>query len=166
MTLEHVLELFRQYGWLMMAAVFFCEYLNLPGFPAGVIMPAVGILVGQSEQSLMIAIVVSVLAGLAGSLVMYLICFYGGAPLLHRFFGKHPKFQGFVDQCHSWIDKHKGRGLMVCRLIPVLRTIVSIPAGLLRMPLGEYALWSAAGITMWNTTLITFGYLFSEMLMK
>ena len=51
-TVQHFIELFQQYGLPMMAAVFFCEYLNLPGFPAGVIMPAVGILIGQSQMTL------------------------------------------------------------------------------------------------------------------
>ena len=57
MTIASVIELFEQYGLPMMAAVFFCEYLNLPGFPAGVIMPAVGILIGQSELNLFLSIV-------------------------------------------------------------------------------------------------------------
>lgn len=81
MTIQHVIELFEQYGLPMMAAVFFCEYLNLPGFPAGIIMPAVGILIGQSQMSLILSIAVSVAAGLAGCLVIYFICYYGGAPL-------------------------------------------------------------------------------------
>lgn len=162
LTLERVLELFSQYGYVMMFAVFFCEYLNLPGFPAGVIMPAVGILVEQSELCLPVALAVSVAAGLSGCLVIYFICYYGGAPLLHRLFGRNRKFQGFVDRCHMWLEGHEGRGLMVCRLIPVLRTIVSIPAGLLRMPLREYALWSSIGIALWNTALICAGFLFGE----
>lgn len=162
LTLERVLELFSQYGYVMMFAVFFCEYLNLPGFPAGVIMPAVGIMVGQSELCLPVALVVSVAAGLSGCMVIYLICYYGGAPLLHRLFGKNKKFEGFVEQCHIRLEKHKGRGLLLCRLIPVLRTIVSIPAGLLRMPLREYAMWSAIGITLWNAAFICAGFLFSE----
>lgn len=162
MTLDRVLELFSQYGYVMMFAVFFCEYLNLPGFPAGVIMPAVGILLGKSELCLSMTLIVSVAAGLAGCLVIYFICYYGGAPLLHWLFGKSKKYQGFVDQCHVWLNKHQGRGLFICRLIPVLRTIVSIPAGLLRMPLREYVLWSSAGIALWNSVLICAGFLFGE----
>lgn len=162
MTIQHVIELFEQYGLPMMAAVFFCEYLNLPGFPAGVIMPAVGILIGQSELSLVLSIVVSVAAGLGGCLVIYFICYYGGAPLLTRLFGKSPKFHHFVNECHERLEVSHGRGLLICRLIPVLRTIVSIPAGLLRMPLREYAMWSAIGIAIWNTLFIGAGYFFSE----
>lgn len=161
-TVQHFIELFQQYGLPMMAAVFFCEYLNLPGFPAGVIMPAVGILIGQSQMNLFLAIVISVLAGLGGCLVIYFICARGGAPLLHKLFGKSPKFQHFVQECHTRLEKGRGRGLMICRLVPVLRTIVSIPAGLLKMPIKEYVIWSAVGITLWNTAFIGAGYFFSE----
>lgn len=162
MTVQHFMELFQQYGLPMMAVVFFCEYLNLPGFPAGVIMPAVGILIGQSQMNLFVGIIISVMAGLGGCLVIYFICACGGAPLLHKLFGKSPKFQHFVGECHARLEKGRGRGLMVCRLVPVLRTIVSIPAGLLRMPLKEYVIWSAAGIALWNTAFIGAGYFFSE----
>ncbi len=162
MTIQYFMELFQQYGLPMMAGVFFCEYLNLPGFPAGVIMPAVGILIGQSQTNLFLAIIISVLAGLAGSLVMYVICYYGGAPLLTKAFGKSPKFHQFLDRCHEHLQKNRGKGLFFCRLVPVLRTIVSIPAGLVRMPLHEYVVWSAAGIAIWNTALIGCGYFFSE----
>ena len=66
MTVQHFIDLFQQYGLPMMAAVFFCEYLNLPGFPAGVIMPALGMLIGQSELNLELSIGISIAASLAG----------------------------------------------------------------------------------------------------
>ena len=111
MTVQHFIDLFQQYGLPMMAAVFFCEYLNLPGFPAGVIMPAVGILIGQSELNLILSIGISIAASLAGCLVMYAICYYGGAPLLTKAFSKSPKFHHFMDRCHDYLEKGRGRGL-------------------------------------------------------
>lgn len=161
-SIQSVISLFEQYGMPMMAAVFFCEYLNLPGLPAGIIMPAVGVLIAQSGHNLILCIVVSVLAGIAGSIVMYAICYFGGAPLLNKLFGKSKKFHEFVEQCHKRLEHGGGKALMICRIIPMLRTIVSIPAGLLQMPIREYISWSAAGITIWNTFLICCGYFFSE----
>ena len=109
MTVQSVLELFQQYGLPMMAAVFFCEYLNLPGFPAGVIMPAVGVLIGQSELNLVLAIGVSIAAGLAGSLVIYAISYFGGAPLLTRIFGKSMKFHKIMPRVFG---KRTGQGII------------------------------------------------------
>lgn len=161
MTVAKFLELFHEYGLVVLFAVFFMEYMNLPGFPAGVIMPATGVLVSQSEVNLPLTIIISVVAGLLGSMVIYGLCFVGGSKFAYRFMIKHEKVQRFVERCQTYIEKHGGRGLAFCRLIPVLRTIVSIPAGLLRIPPKLFLPWSALGIFIWNTALIGFGYAFS-----
>ncbi|MFQ6831513.1 DedA family protein [Butyricicoccus pullicaecorum] len=159
MTFETFLEFFAKYGYLFILVICYCEYLNLPGFPAGIIMPGIGVLAGQSQLNLIFALILSIFAGTLASLTLYGVCRFGGAPLLHKLFGGNKKFQHFVTQCHARIEKHGGRALFICRLIPVLRTIVSIPAGLLKVPVGEYTGWTAAGITCWNTVFIVCGYL-------
>ncbi len=165
MTAEQFFNLFHEYGLILVCAVVFCEYMNLPGFPAGVIMPCVGVLTAQSELSLSVTLVLSVASGVLGSLVIYLICYYGGEPLMEKLFGKNVKFQSFVKRCRYYMEVQHGKGLAFCRIIPVLRTIVSIPAGLLRMPVRWFIGWSALGITVWNSALISFGYFFSEKLL-
>lgn len=161
MTVARFLELFQQYGLALLFVIFFLEYMNLPGFPAGVIMPAAGVLVSQSQLSLVAAIAISVVAGVAGSFVIYFLCYAGGAPLAHRLAMKHDKLRRFAERCQSYIERHGNWGLVLCRLIPVLRTIVSIPAGLLRVPPQQFVPWSALGILGWNSALISFGYIFS-----
>ena len=162
MTVARFLELFQQYGLALLFVVFFMEYMNLPGFPAGVIMPAAGVLVSQSQLSLLTAVILSVVAGVLGSALIYTICFVGGSPLAHRFAMHHEKVQRMADKSMQYIERHGGRGIALCRLIPVLRTIVSIPAGLLRVPPQLFIPWSALGILIWNTALISCGYLFSS----
>ena len=161
MTVARFLELFQQYGLVLLFVVFFLEYMNLPGFPAGVIMPAAGVLVSQSALSLVAAVAISVVAGICGSAVIYFVCYFGGAPIAHKLAMKHEKLRRFADRCEHYINRHGSRGLVVCRLIPVLRTIVSIPAGLLRVPVWQFLPWSALGILLWNSALIAFGYFFS-----
>lgn len=161
MTAQQFFTLFHEYGLILICAVIFCEYMNLPGFPAGVIMPCIGVLTAQSALSLPLTIVLSVIFGVLGSLVIYGLCYIGGEPIMHKLFGHSRKFCSFVQRCHAYIDAQHGRGLMICRIIPVLRTIVSIPAGLIRMPLKWFISWSAIGIAVWNTALISFGYVFS-----
>ena len=68
MTAETFFQLFNQYGLILVCAVVFCEYMNLPGFPAGVIMPCVGVLIARSELSLPLTVFLSVVAGVLGSL--------------------------------------------------------------------------------------------------
>lgn len=166
MTAELFFKLFHQYGLILVGAVVFCEYMNLPGFPAGVIMPCIGVLIGQSRLSLLLTVALSVIAGVGGSLVIYALCYWGGEPIMEKLFGKSEKFRALVKRCHAFIDAHHGRGLAVIRVIPVLRTIVSIPAGLIRMPVKWFVGWSALGITAWNTALISAGYFFSEKILS
>ena len=162
MTAAAFFELFHQYGLLLVCGVIFCEYMNLPGFPAGVIMPCIGVLIAQRSLSLPLTLVLSVASGLLGSLVIYGLCYWGGEPIMEKLFGKSRKFRSFVQKCHEFIDAQHGRGLALCRIIPMLRTIVSIPAGLIRMPVKWFVGWSAIGIAAWNTALISAGYLFSD----
>lgn len=161
MTAQQFFTLFHEYGLILICAVIFCEYMNLPGFPAGVIMPCIGVLTAQSALSLPLTLVLSVLFGLLGSLVIYGLCYIGGEPIMYKLFGRSPKFCSFVQRCRDYINLQHGRGLLICRVIPVLRTIVSIPAGLIRMPVRWFISWSAIGIALWNTALISFGYVFS-----
>lgn len=166
MTIASFLEMFQRFGLLFIAAVCFLEHLNLPGFPAGVIMPAIGVLVQQSTLNLALALTLSVAGSVAGSYVLYLISFYGGVKVMHRLFGKSERFQGFVTRCQEKIEQHQAKGLFLCRLIPVLRTISSIPAGLFRVPAKDFLLWSGLGITVWNSVLIGFGYLGANVILS
>lgn len=166
MTAEMFFDLFHRYGLILVCAVIFCEYMNLPGFPAGVIMPSIGVLIAQSELSLVLTVALSVVFGVLGSLVIYGLCYWGGEPIMEKLFGKSEKFRSFVRHAHDFIDAQHGRGLAICRIIPVLRTIVSIPAGLIRMPVKWFIGWSAIGIAAWNAALISFGYFFSEKILS
>lgn len=162
MTVTQFFSLFHQYGLILVCVVVCCEYMNLPGFPAGVIMPCIGVLTAQSELSLLLTLVLSTASGLLGSVLIYSLCYWGGEPVMEKLFGKSQKFRSFVKRCNAYIDTQHGRGLAICRMIPVLRTIVSIPAGLLRVRFRWFIGWSALGIAVWNTATISFGYFFSE----
>ncbi len=119
MTAETFFQLFNQYGLILVCAVVFCEYMNLPGFPAGVIMPCVGVLIARSELSLLLTVALSVVAGVGGSLVIYALCYWGGEPMMEKLFGRSEEIQALVSVCHEFIDAHHGRGLAVIRVIPV-----------------------------------------------
>lgn len=157
-TFNTFLNFFAEYGYLFIFVICYCEYLNLPGFPAGIIMPGIGVLAGQSDLNLIGALLLSIVSGTLASLTIYGLCRFGGVPLLRKIFCKSSKFEDFVEQCHQRIELHGNRALFICRLIPVLRTIVSIPAGLLKVPVRDYVLWSAAGIACWNGALMVAGY--------
>ncbi|MPQ44493.1 DedA family protein [Clostridium tarantellae] len=166
MNIQDVLNYFSTYGTMLLFIIVFLEYLNLPGLPAGVIMPAAGILVAQTDLSLSFAIFISVVAGVLGSLVLYGISFYGGAPLLEWILKKFPKLKPSVDKTIEIMKKRDCIGIFLCRLIPVLRTIVSIVAGVAKLNPIKFIISSTFGITIWNLVFILAGYFFGDWFLK
>lgn len=151
-----------QYGAIAVYVIVMLEYMNLPGFPAGVIMPLAGIWASKGEINFFAALGLSVLGGLTGSLILYAIGRFGGSVLLEKYLEKHPKQKEVFDRALEKIRKHGCAGLFTAKLIPVIRTVISIPAGVIRMELIRYIVFSALGITIWNLVFVGAGYLFGE----
>ncbi|HHQ4318083.1 TPA: DedA family protein, partial [Clostridium perfringens] len=107
MDIDAVLNYFATYGLTLLFVIVFLEYLNLPGLPAGIIMPAAGILASRNNQSLILVVFISVVAGVLGSIVLYLIGYYGGAILLDKLGVKFPKIEPTIRKS-STILKEKG----------------------------------------------------------
>ena len=158
LVFDQFLDLFAKYGLIFVAVVCFCEYLNLPGFPAGIVMPALGVLAHQSELNIFVAITISIVSGLAASLLLYAVARWGGKPIIHKLCGKSEKLQRVVARSEAWLARRCVQALVISRLIPVARTIISFPAGLLAIPVDVYTLWSAVGIAVWNVVFIFAGW--------
>ncbi len=155
-------EYFQKYGALTIFIIVFLEYMNIPGFPAGVIMPLTGIWTYQGGINFFYAFFLSILAGLLGSWVLYYIGRFGGVILLNKYMIKFPKQKEKIDKIIERIRKYGYWGVFVGKLIPVARTLVSLPAGALRLNFLKYSFASTVGIAVWNFCFIGAGYLFGE----
>ena len=162
MTIDSFLDYFSMYGYYFLFLIVFLEYLNLPGLPAGVIMPAAGILISQADMTFMTALVISVIAGILGSFVLYGIGYYVGNPAVHWMTTKFPKTQKPIDQTIGYIEKHGNKSIFLGRLLPVIRTIIALPAGAFKMKFIPFTLYSIGGITIWNAVYIFAGYAFGD----
>jgi membrane protein DedA with SNARE-associated domain len=67
-----------------------------------------------------------------------------------------------LDRAESWFDRRSRSAVLVCRCIPLIRSLISIPAGFRRMPLATFTLFTLIGSLIWNTVLVTAGYLLAE----
>ena len=83
-NIQIVLNYFSEYGLVFLFLIVFLEYMNLPGLPAGIIMPAAGILIAGNDMDFITALVISVIAGLFGSYVLYFIGYFLGKPILDK----------------------------------------------------------------------------------
>ncbi len=166
MSVADVLHHFQTYGLIYLFVIVFLEYLNLPGLPAGIIMPAAGVLIAQSQLNFLVALIVSVIAGILGSICLYALGYFGGYPIVNKLCGKFHKLRKSVEATTKWIDKYGNKGIVISRIIPVARTLISLVAGVFQMPLIRFLMYSAVGITIWNFVFIYAGYLLSDVFLK
>ncbi len=159
------MQYFTTYGPIAIFVVVFLEYLNLPGFPAGVIMPLAGIFAARGEINFAAAIAITVAAGLAGSLVLYALGRSGGDIFLKKYYKRFPKQRELIEEKMTFLREKGGVGIFVSKLIPMVRTLISIPAGVIRMDLTRYIVSSTLGITVWNLIFVGGGYFFGETLL-
>lgn len=158
MTLEIVMQYFARYGGIAIFVIVLLEYLNLPGFPAGVIMPLAGVWAAKGNINFMIALLITVAAGLLGSLLLYLLGYKGGELFLSKYIMKFPKQKAAIDKNLELIRKKGCIGIFFSKLIPMVRTIISIPAGVLKINIWEYIVSSTLGILVWNLFFVGAGY--------
>lgn len=166
MDLAALTMYFTKYGMIAIFVVVFLEYLNLPGFPAGVIMPLAGVMAAEGDMKFGQVLVVTVAAGLLGSLVLYAMGRKGGRIFFGIWLKYFPGQREALEKSVDWVRAHGCVGLFVAKMIPMLRTLISIPAGMLRMPLGPYILSSTLGISVWNFVFVGAGYVMGDAVLE
>lgn len=166
MDVNAITQYIAQYGMLFLFLIVFLEYLNLPGFPAGIIMPVAGIWAYSSDVNFIYALAVSVIAGLIGSWILYLVGLYGGELVLKKYTNKFPKHKNYIENKLNYLREKGYVGVFISKLIPMARTLISIPAGVLKLNFFKYTIYSALGITIWNGVFMGAGYIFGEGILK
>jgi membrane protein DedA with SNARE-associated domain len=135
---------------------------TLVPIPSELVMPFAGYLAHTGEFSLPVILVINSVAALVGSGLCYWIGKAGGKPLLMRY----GKFIGVrkkdIEKTESYFARHGKATILISRFLPVIRHIISIPAGIARMPLPAFFLQTFIGATIWGTVLILIGYELGE----
>lgn len=162
MTLDVIMQYFTKYGGIAIFVIVLLEYMNLPGFPAGVIMPLAGIWAAKGNIAFIPALVITVAAGLTGSLILYYLGYKGGELFLQRYLNKFPKQRPVIEEKLAWIRRKGSLGIFLSKLIPMIRTLVSIPAGVSKMNLIQYTVSSTLGIFVWNLVFVGAGYFMGD----
>lgn len=162
MDINVFMQYFIDYGPIAIFIIVLLEYLNLPGFPAGVVMPLAGIWASRGELNFFITMVITVAAGLTGSIILYGLGRGGGEIFLKKYFKKFPKQQTLIEGKIKYLNEKGSVGIFVSKLIPMVRTIISIPAGIMRMNFMKYVISSTLGIVLWNLVFVGAGYVFGD----
>lgn len=158
MSISTITLYFTQYGAVAIFVIVLLEYMNLPGFPAGIIMPLSGIWAAKGNINFFAVMIITLSAGLLGSWILYFLGRLGGSLFLEKYLRKFPKCQAAIDRNFEMIRNRGYFGIFVSKLIPMIRTLISIPAGVLKMNFVKYTISSALGVFVWNLVFVGAGY--------
>ena len=134
-----------------------------PPIPSEAILPLAGFAAARGSFTIAEAIVWSTLGSLVGALVLYGIGARVGAVRLRRLADRLPLMDGEdVDRTVAWFQKHGDKAVLFGRWLPIFRSLISIPAGVVRMPLWRFALLTVLGSGVWNTVFVLAGFFLGE----
>ena len=153
---QWVLEVIGSLGYIGLALLLVAENL-FPPIPSEVVLPLAGFLVGRGDLSLWGAIFAATFGSVAGAMVLYALGRWGGRRLVLRY-GKWLRVdEANLKQAEGWFRRYGDWVVLFARVIPVARSIVSIPAGTMKMPLLRFVVLTTLGSAVWNTVLIGAG---------
>lgn len=157
-----IIETASAWGYLGIIILMTLESCFIP-FPSEVVMIPAGYLAHKGELNLSLCILSGILGSILGALINYYLCFFWGRDFIlryERFFGiTEKKFAKFED----FFNKHGEFSTFVCRLLPGIRQYISMPAGLAKMKLINFVVFTAAGSGIWVSILVFLGYFWEKM---
>lgn len=134
-----------------------------PPIPSELIMPLAGYTATQGKLNIVLVVIAGSIGSLLGALLWYYVGRWLGCERVRRFAATHGRWltitPGEVDHARDWFRRHCGKSVFIGRLVPAVRTLISIPAGIAEMPLVPFLVYSTAGTVLWTGLLATAGYL-------
>lgn len=159
--IEWLVVTIGELGYLGIVSLMFLESSFFP-FPSEVVMIPAGFHVWQGEMSFFIVILSGIIGSIAGALFNYWIAIKWGRP----FFIKYGKYffvsLKSINKADAFFIRHGDISTFVGRLIPVIRQYISLPAGISRMNLYKFTIWTAIGAGIWVSILTLLGYFLGE----
>ena len=131
----------------------------VPPIPSEIVLPLAGFLAGRGEFSVVSAIVWSTVGSVVGALAAYWLGAALGRQRIDRLWARIPLSEPRdLDRADAWFADHDAGAVFIGRFIPVVRSLISIPAGVERMSLGRFVVLTALGSGLWNTVFVLLGY--------
>jgi membrane-associated protein len=152
----------EQFFWVSVAIVFIECGLLFPILPGDSLLFAVGLFIarGDIDINIVVACVILSLSAFLGNVTGYEIGRAVGAPLYERD-GRFVK-KKYFDQTHAFFEKHGAKALVIGRFVPIVRTFITVVAGVSRMDRRHFFVWSGVGAVLWATGITLLGYFLGQ----
>ena len=162
---QWVQDVIEQLGYVGVALLVVLENV-FPPIPSEIVLPFAGFVAQQGSESVVLMILAATVGSVIGALIMYWIAAVIGDERLHAFtrrFGKWVQIrEADLTRAEEWFDRHAMSAVLVGRCVPLIRSVVSIPAGFRRMKLIPYIAYTFLGSLVWNIALVGAGAVLGE----
>lgn len=159
---QFILHIIEQFGYF---GVFFLILLEnvFPPIPSEVILLISGFFSSYTSLSVFYMILASTLGSFLGAIILYYIGKIFNKERLKKIVnGRLGKIlflkENDIDKADEWFDNKGNKSVFFCRFVPIVRSLISIPAGMSEMPMGKFIIYTICGSMIWNTVLICLGF--------
>lgn len=130
----------------------------VPPIPSEAVLGLAGVLINEGRMSVVPVVLFATLGSVLGAIFFYFIGKALGPRRSHAFLDRLPLVETEdVDRTFEWFEKHGRSAVFFGRMVPIVRSFISVPAGVVRMPFGQFLVYTAAGSLIWNGVLIGLG---------
>jgi membrane protein DedA with SNARE-associated domain len=159
--LEFITGLISSWGYAGIFVTMTLESALIP-IPSEAVIPFAGFLAYMGEMNIWLIVLVSSLANVTGSIIAYEIGKYLGRGFIERY-GKYVLLNmGHLQLIERWFDKYGSLTVLFCRMLPLVRTVNALPAGIGKMNFPKFCIFTFIGSIPWNLALVFVGYLLKQ----
>ncbi len=158
---ETIIQIMNAYGYIGVFSLILIENI-FPPIPSEVVLLFGGAMTAMSDMSVPVVILVATLGSVVGAIVLYLLGRILKAERLRKLFsGKFGRVLRLkpedVDKATAWFARYEKKAVLICRCVPIVRSLISIPAGVTEMNVPLFLLLTTVGSAVWNTVLVCLG---------
>ena len=163
---EFILAIMEQFGYIGVFLLIAIENI-FPPIPSEVILLFGGFMTTYTKLNIVIMIIAATLGSILGAIVLYYIGKIFNKDRLKKIIsGKIGKIlrlkNSDIDKADKWFDTKGNKTVFFCRFIPIVRSLISIPAGMSEMPMCKFLIYTTFGSLIWNTVLVVIGSIVGE----
>lgn len=163
---DFIISFTNSYGYIGVLVLIFLENI-FPPIPSELILLASGFLITRTNLNIFIMIIFSTLGSLLGGILLYyLASLLNKNTLIKLINSKALRFLNLkekdIDLSFNWFNKKGNISVLICRCIPILRSLISLPAGIFKMSILKFLLYTTIGSLVWNSVIIVIGYVVGD----
>ena len=159
--MDYIMCFFYKYGLVAICLIILIEYACFP-ISSEIVLPFSGVIAYINNMNIYVLVALSIIAGGAGSSICYVLGRIYGEKSLEWIESKLPRSSDAIHKSKMFFNKYGNIAVMIGRVIPLCRTYISFIAGAFKQSFGSFLCYSLIGIAVWNTVLISVGYLLGD----